>query len=403
MARTGPGTSECTVGWTLWGEVGLGANALTKSYFDKAGLYSSMSTQEGVRHFLRELGQAQPAPYTVHMGQAEQAAVRRLLPGFLEQQRREPFYLGRIIQQSRDRLVTERVFSRDDDGYLAGHVVDGRPTLPGAFVTEIAVEAATGLRPDLFATAVTDLSFEHFLKLAERPGTKRIVAEVIRVGDDGVDVGVRVLEDVIAPTGQVLVRGRRHFSATVELRREPRPPARWRSWPEDGATPVPDPYHSGASPVVLSGEFHSTERTRVLPDGGRSAYTNPVPATHPVYRRFSVPVLLLDGLLRTGVLELLDGRYVPICAPVRIGRIELFEPVSDAALADREIELFAAREFSPSQGSGGSCRFVAADRSGQVVLQVLDLDWVQLGYLDTITDGHVHHPPVHPHPIGVAP
>src|SRR5262249_35858393 len=52
------GADEYTIGWTLWGSVGLGAKPLTKAYFEKAGLYSNMATEEGIHHFLRELHQS---------------------------------------------------------------------------------------------------------------------------------------------------------------------------------------------------------------------------------------------------------------------------------------------------------------------------------------------------------
>ncbi|MGY2063541.1 SDR family NAD(P)-dependent oxidoreductase, partial [Nocardia gipuzkoensis] len=49
------GRNETTMAWTLWGEVGMGANPLTKAYFDRTRQYSNMTTEEGIGHFLREL------------------------------------------------------------------------------------------------------------------------------------------------------------------------------------------------------------------------------------------------------------------------------------------------------------------------------------------------------------
>ncbi|WP_125777417.1 SDR family oxidoreductase [Antribacter gilvus] len=405
VVHDAPDAAQTTLGWTLWGEIGLGANELTKAYFDKSGLYSSMGTAEGIRHFLREIAEPRPHTYTVHLGDAEEQAVQRLLPGFLEQTAAPapssstnepspgagagtdlPFYADRVVERDDRRIVVERAFGPERDAYLAGHVVGGRPTLPGAFVSEIAVEAARLLRPGLVPVALADLTFERFLKLGSRDVLKRVTAELVD-GErpDGADVRVTVSEDILAPDGRVLVADRVHFTATVELRAEGRPPATWEPWDESGAVAVPDPYHAPGSPVLLAHEFHATTGTRVLAEGGRSRYTSPVPADHPVYSRFSVPVLLLDGLLRTGVLELHEGHLVPVCAPLRIGRLELFGDVSDAGLADRAVELYAGRTGSPSQDGPQGTRFVAVDGDNRVLLQVLDLDWVLLGHLDTTT------------------
>lgn len=384
LSRSRPGAVETTLGWTLWGDTGLGADELTKAYFDKAGTYSSMTSAEGVRHFLREIGQAAPHPYTVHLGDAEERAVRSLVPGFLPTES-SSFYLGREVERTPAKVVHERTFSLRTDSYLDGHLVDGTATLPGAFVAEIAVEAARSLRPDLVVTAVRDLRFERFLKVDERERTKRICAAAVGEGPEGADVLVQVLEDVIAPDGRVLVRDREHFRAVVECRLRPRPPGRWHGWDETAAREVADPYHAPGSPVLLSGEFRSTTRTRVLPEGGRSRYAVPVPPGHPVYSRFQVPVLALDGLLRTGVLDIVDDSLVPVCAPLTIGRLEIFEALNDCDLGERGGELYAERTHGLSEDAAPGTRFVLTDRGGQVVLQVLDLTWIRLGFIDTTT------------------
>ncbi|MGB3187261.1 MAG: SDR family oxidoreductase [Ornithinimicrobium sp.] len=389
LARNAPERRETTVGWTLWGEVGLGANELTKAYFDKSGLYSSMSTEEGIRHFLRELGQGGAiSPYTVHLGEPEEKAVRRLVPGLLEATpaSRGSFYVDQVVEERPDRIVLERQMDEERDFYLQGHLVEGRPTLPGAFVAQFMVEAAHRLRPDLVATAIADMTFHRFLKVGQRSATKRIVSEIVdRFADGGINVSIRVSEDIVAPNGQVLVTDRIHFTGTVELRPHARPLAMWQPPHEAGAVQVPDPYHAQGSPVALSAEFRSTSNTRWTPTGARSRYACPVPIDHPVYQHFDVPVLLLDGLLRTGVLEVPQSRLVPVCAPLRIGRLELFGTTNDSRLAGSEVHLFATGPSPTDAASGGDNRFVAAHADGRVVLQVLDLDWVLLGYIDTNT------------------
>lgn len=386
------GGTEFTIGWTLWGEVGLGANELTKAYFTKSGLYSNMSTAEGVHHFVRELNLAKSSPYTIHLGDAEKAAVDRLLPGFLAPQP-AGFYLGRVLRHGSNMVEFERVFDLRTDGYLRHHLVAGAPTLPGTFVTEIAYEAARWLMPDLRVYAFEDLVFHHFLKLNEKTGpiAKKISAQVVERRPDlgQARVRVRVSTDVTAPNGTVLVRDKLHFEVDALMAdRIPAAPT-WQPWHPADETPVPDPYHHPASPVLLTDEFVSTGDTRLHPSGKRATYTLRLPEGHPTFAHFELPTLLLDGLARTGVLALVRGDLVPLAAPLRIGRIDLYEVGGDIEVARRydHLDLYVIMPNSDpvARGTGMGNRFVAVRPDGRVLLQMKDLDWTVMGYLERST------------------
>ncbi|HET9871810.1 MAG TPA: SDR family oxidoreductase [Propionibacteriaceae bacterium] len=409
-ASAASGATEITIGWTLWGEVGLGASELTKSYFEKSGLYSHMSTEEGVHHFVRELNQLRPAPYTVHLGAAERAAVDRLIPGFLDRPQpasapvsghpAEPassmpqlqgFYLDRLVESGPDRMVFEHDFDLNSDDYLRHHLVDGVPTLPGTFVTEMACEAAAALVPELQPYALEDVVFDHFLKVypGKRPLPKRIHARVVerRAPFEHAVVEIRVTGDVVAPNNTVLVKDRLHFSARVLLSHELPTAPSWKPWHPAAEQPVVDPYHQPGSPVLLTREFVSTTRTRLHPRGKRSTYNLALPPDHPVFGQFRVPVILLDGLLRTGVLAQTESGLIPLAAPVRIGRVDLYERINDAQVLGRrgEVELYAVTpEATPdARHPGAGNRFVAATSDGRMLLQLKNLDWTLIGYLDT--------------------
>ncbi|MFB8198364.1 cytochrome P450 [Kitasatospora purpeofusca] len=416
------GIHEFTVGWTLWGEVGLGANELTKAYFEKSGLYSAMSTAEGVHHFVRELNLAKPSPYTVHLGDAERRAVDRLLPGFLnpgaprggsdsavpqEPVRPErpaaagpvapevlPFYLGEVVERGTDSVTFERVFDLERDDYLRHHKVGDAPTLPGTFVTEIAFEAASWLVPDLKVYAFEDLRFHHFLKVREsdRAGLrKRIRAELVeRRADLGqAVVAVRITHDVVAPNGTVLVKDRLHFEVRVLLAGDLPDAPHWKAWHPAAETPVPDPYHSPGSPVLLTDLFVSTTDTRLHPDGKRATYNLELPLDHRVFGSFGIPVVLLDGLARTGVLALVDGDLIPLAAPLGIGRIDVYEHGGDSHVAARygRVDLYAVLPGAEADGrnAGSGNRFVAVRPDGRILIQMKDLDWTLMGYLDRST------------------
>jgi NAD(P)-dependent dehydrogenase (short-subunit alcohol dehydrogenase family)/3-oxoacyl-(acyl-carrier-protein) synthase len=362
------GEDEFTIGWTLWDGVGMGADELTKAYFRRAGSYTHMAIGEGVRHFVQEVHATPRRPSVVHLGAAERVTVASFYPGYLE----PGFYLRKLAARDDRSATFECLFHTDTDAYLDHHRVRDVPTLPGTFVMELAAEAARYLVPGKEVVAFEELTFDHFLKL--RPGTgpavKRITA-TIEPGGRAVDV--RVTTDVISPGGVTLVRDRLHFSARVVLDDGFPVAPRWDRWPAEGETRVPDPYHAPASPVRLTGPFVSTSDTRLTPLGKRARYRAELAGDDPVWSRFTVPVILLDGLARTGVLDLVDDHLVPVAAPLSIRRVELFQQGNDIELVGRHgsLELYA----TPAE-------LTASTSDGMVVARMTDIRATLMGYLD---------------------
>ncbi|MBH0778089.1 SDR family oxidoreductase [Nocardia bovistercoris] len=382
---------EFTIGWTLWGEVGLGANALTKAYFDKSGQYSNMSNAEGAHHFVRHLQRRRPQPYVAHLGTAEYGAVDSQLPGFLPFSPR-PFYLDRVLDSGTDGdrpwALYERVFDLDTDGYLRHHLVNGAPTLPGALIAEMVLEAAATLVPDLRVYAIEDLAFHHFIKVPEgsRPLVKRIRAEVVdRRHDLGqARVRVTVTGDITAPNGTVLVRDKLHCTAVALMSAVLPTAPRWTDWYPAEEEPALDPYHHPASPVSLTGMFVSTSDTRLHPCGKHSTYSLRLEPGDPVFSRFRVPSILLDGLLRTGgIAGNGAGRRLPIVVPLRFGRLDLYEHTNDALVGrGGPVRLHAVLPWDGEKPGAGN-RFTAVRPDGRIILTLKELDCAIVGYLDT--------------------
>ncbi len=396
------GIDEFVIGWTLWDEVGMGANELTRAYFKRAGSYSHMPVQEGIRHFLAELAGPRDCAGLVHLGEAERVTVEQFYPGYLDGRaaagpRRGRFYLRRELPapdgQEGTAVSFECSFDLDTDGYLEHHLVRGIPTLPGTFVTELAAEAALHLVPGGDVVALEDVRFEHFLQVhREIPqGPKRITARIAdRIGDL-TTVEVTVSYDVVSPSGVQLVSGRPHFRARVLVNKGFSAAPVWQPWDDREEYPVPDPYHAEGAPVRLTGPFVATTATRSGPRGARALYRAGLDPAQAPWSSFLVPAVLLDAMARTGVLAPVDG-LIPVAAPLSIRRVDLYQQANDLELMAEhgQLDLYVVNPGFGGPRSDGN-RFVAVAPGGRVVAQMKDLTATVIGHLDPAT-GVVHAP-----------
>jgi NAD(P)-dependent dehydrogenase (short-subunit alcohol dehydrogenase family) len=393
------GIDEYTIGWTLWSTVGLGSHPVFQTFLEKSGLYTKMTTHEGIHHFVREVNCASHPPSVVYMGPAEKAALTAYIPDYFAVPERPAaapdlapaplatadFYLGSVLSRSSDDVTFERVVSLDTDPYLRHHVVNGYPTLPGTFVTEIAAEAASHLAPGWKVVALQDAAFSHFLRVYDRgrAAVKKIHARVVERRDDQLLVHIRVLTDVTGPNGRVLVKDKQHFAITAVMRGEyPSAPV-WECWTRHGEVPVPDPYHFANAPVALTDMFVSTRDTRVHPWGKRATWQLNVADADPVFSRFLVPTILLDGLARIAVLNFVHGDFLPLVAPASIRRIDFYEPGNDCELWRKygPLDLYSTPRDFRFDEELASNRFVAARADGTMVVQMKDVAGVVVGYV----------------------
>ncbi|MCA7951568.1 SDR family oxidoreductase [Burkholderia seminalis] len=399
--RAALGHDEFTIGWTLWRSVGLGSNPVTRAFLEKSGLFTSMRTAEGQHHFMRELGLGERAAMSVHLGEAERRAIETHLPGYFTLDEaevappvaasRDPdFYLGRELARTDDSVTFERVFDLEHDAYLQHHVVNGFPTLPGTFVPEVAAEAALRLMPGLKVVGFADAAFLHFLRVydAKRPSAKRIHARIAARDGDAVLVHVRISGDVLAPGGQVLVRDKPHFEITVRLAAAYAPAPVWSEPPGGTFVPVADPYHFDAAPVRLTGMFVSTTDTGMSETGKQARFRLNLPDGDPVFSRFVVPSILLDGLARVAALDHVAGDYIPLAAPMSIGRIDLYEAGNDCELAARHASIalrVTPRAFALEGPASSGNRFVAVRPDGRILMQMRDVTGIVTGYVHRVT------------------
>jgi hypothetical protein len=120
-----------------------------------------------------------------------------------------------------------------------------------------------------------------------------------------------------------------------------------------------------------------------------------------VYRSFLLPALLLDGLLRVGMLDDVGDGYRALNAPTAIARIDLYGSGNDAetAAAHPDVELYSA---SPARSEGSANigvepenRAVAATADGSVLVRIEGVASAVMGYVHPATGRSLDrlHPP----------
>ncbi|HKG49050.1 MAG TPA: SDR family NAD(P)-dependent oxidoreductase, partial [Actinomycetales bacterium] len=389
------GADEFAIGWSLWASVGLGADPVKRTFLEKGGMYTRMSTEEGVHHFLREVHLPTHQPSVVLMGDAEKSALLDYRPSFPIRSaaaRSGEFFVDSVTPLTPGSVEVERTFDLSRDAYLAEHSVYGHATLPGTFVTELAAEAARVLEPGRHAVTFENLQFVKFLRVydATRPVRKKVRATVMSRSAQETVVDVQVLTDVVSPGGVVLQRDKPHFSLVVRMREEFPDAPTWDHWSaaEDGPA-TPDPYHLENPAVLLTGAFVSTRGTRQHALGRRAEYDLHVAAGDRRFSQFLVPALLLDGLVRVSVLTPVDDGYLTLAAPASMRRIDLYQPANDLQLAAAypTLSLYSSPRGIDLEDPTCGNRCVAVAPDGHVVTQIHDTTTALLGYVHPDT-GH---------------
>lgn len=381
---------EMTIGWNLWRDAGLGADPLMLSLLGRRYQFTPMSSPSGVAHLLRELAQPERSHYMVLMGDGELSELGLRPDQVLQAGRqRGTFLLGDERFRDGDALVVERDFSLETDPYLRDHVVEGVPTLPGTFVAEMAAEAATSLIPGMVVTGFRDLTLRAFLRVP--PGEvikRRTRATVIEHDDHRAEVAVRVTADVFAPGGQLLVEDRLQYETVVVLADQPLAAPYWEPWSSaDDGPGVPDPYHVPNPAVHLTDSFVTTADTRLHALGRRATSAPREHLCDPIQESFLIPPLLLDGLLRVGMLDDVGQGYRALNAPTSIARIDLYGPGNDleTAAAHPQVDLYSVppRGLDAQAGVGlpPKNRSVAATPDGTVLASIEGVASVPLGFV----------------------
>ncbi|WEV29336.1 SDR family NAD(P)-dependent oxidoreductase [Streptomyces sp. 71268] len=265
--------------------------------------------------------------------------------------------------------------SLDRHPYLLDHLVDGRPTVPGTFILELAAEAAAELAPGLVPVRITDVVLSQFIRAARHrwPRTLRVTATTEGPGR----IRVRVTSPPQGPVPE-----REHTRMVVHLARSA-PVGPWGPPPIGHGTPAPNTYRLPDTPVRLGGVFDALSEPRFQPDGGSATLClAPVRDSAP-FDGFLLPSLALDCLLRTCVL---DGRRpgpVPVLVPTALASVDLFTTANDRELAATYPDGLVLRHWFDA-ATGDEC-YAALAPDGRVLLQVTGVSGAVKGWYDAAT------------------
>ncbi|WP_410604769.1 SDR family oxidoreductase [Amycolatopsis sp. lyj-90] len=331
------GRDEQGIGWPIWSETGMGSSELVQAHNARTGLMAPLSTAEGVRHFAHEIAAHRTTePVVSFLHQIELEKFGTQFPGlFLTADDAPPSFLldTPYLRTPRHARWTLDM-TAERTGWLEQHLVKGTPTVPGAVLAAVAAEAAIQLRPRLVPVELRSLRFSSFVRPhagdSRRPSSPFQV-DASMVGED--EIHVVISSDVTGPGGQLLRTGREHFSGTVVL----------GTVETDQVTRVPsvgaevsDPYYLEGAAVHLDGMFHATDAWLAGPSGSSARWRLPQ-ASRPDERflaqRSPIPVILIDSLLRTGVLCADESGRQVVKVPRAVEKVELRVAGSDQLIA----------------------------------------------------------------------
>ncbi|MFF8442198.1 SDR family oxidoreductase [Streptomyces californicus] len=284
------GTDETSLCWPMWDEVGICAEPMLRSFMERTTDGLLMALPAGTALFLEELRHPSSAPVIAYASEATLAGFRRRLPH----------------ADVGDEPAVELSVDLAGQSFLTGHIVLGRPTLPGMVSTEWAGRVAAALVP-----GSVPIAFEH-LEFRRRVGEVPVRLTARLLAPDRAEVLLSA--PVRTPDGVVLDPERVHYRMEVVLGAAPPAPPRWTPAGPAPTTPFPTAYYQPNPYVHLHGVLHTLADVTI--DGDRAA-ARYVGADLPGFTR---PVMLLDALVQ---LRSVVGTQGP-ALPVAVERVRTF-------------------------------------------------------------------------------
>lgn len=211
--------------------------------------------------------------------------------------------------------------------FLEDHLVNGIPTMPAAFLTCIAADAARRLRPELKITAYENTHSHRFVRVPRDRGAElRVHARVASENEDETTIYVRILSDFVHKSGKVLQTDILHNETLIRLSDKlPGPPARLFDSDQVSGLTLPDPYVLPGSNVQLNGQFASTQ-TIAVGASRRIATYQLAKHRYPdsPYAYLLPNMIFVDAFWRFGTVQLLRDQTLGVYVPVQCGIMRVY-------------------------------------------------------------------------------
>ncbi|GAA0477233.1 SDR family oxidoreductase [Streptomyces olivaceiscleroticus] len=388
-ARATEGADEVALASGLWVESGMAsADTPGGAFLARQGEIGQLTDAQGREFFRTEVrGRGSHGLATTWIGEADWTTLQHRATGFRAAceavARTAPEQTRTTVSAARraflsgppqyDDATANWTFEigLDEHPYLLEHLVDGRPTVPGTFILEMAAEAAAELAPGLIPARITDVVLSQFIRAARHRWPRTLRVSAVRDGDQ---VRVRITSPAVGPIPE-----REHTRMVVHLARV-LPNGQWCPPVPPGGFDAPNTYELPGTPVELSGVFEALRCPRLAADGGSAELRLSLPPSGGVFSRFILPSIALDCLLRTSVL---DGRQpgdVPVMVPTGLASVDLYTPANDVELAAGWPDGLVLRHwFDPASGEE-RCAVAAPD--GRALIQVTGITGADKGAYD---------------------
>ena len=373
-----------SVAWLGWAGIGMTRGSEFAALAANRGLRGITKTegQEIFAHFLT--GEA-TAPINILMadGELKFYSVVTTPQSYVAPER--PVASAKTKPNS---LTIERTVTADGAPYILNHLVDGIPTLPGAYLIMIVAEAALELRPDLKITAFEDASFRRFVRLKSNgPTNLRLNATLVSEDEASSVVRVQVVSDFTHKNGMVLQKDVVQTEISVRMAASVHRAGATNGLSRPHGRAMSDPYVMEGSPVQLDGPFKTL--TNIVVGDSRRAADYVLADKTPgglSGRAFLSNLMVMDSLWRFGAIDMDADNTLPVYVPEACKVMKIYYDLTspgEASALSRALSMAGANptaeedrltigpvEVRDSAGSvlltvdGGICRRLGEVRNG---------------------------------------
>jgi acyl transferase domain-containing protein/NAD(P)-dependent dehydrogenase (short-subunit alcohol dehydrogenase family)/acyl-CoA thioesterase FadM len=358
VERRSLGEDWTSIAWLGWASVGM-TKGSEYAALAAARQLRPVTTGEGAALFTELLG-----------GKPEVASIITISDRELEWYR-EPF-----CGQGNTFSGPSWTISLETFPLASNHIVGGKPTIPGSFEIDLAMQAARTVRPDWVVYATENLRWLRFVRVRDKKSSVlRSDLIIEKCSPNSCTIRVRLLSDGLHPSNHEVKSSTLHFECRVRLK----PCAEVLPSLVTGAFGVvsdrlPDPYHFSGTVVRLSGPFCPITRIEISERIRRATFQFDGTATPTSMKDALGPVVLLDATCRFAMIHRDVHGVFPLYVPVACGELQIRPGTNDNTLvtSGKAITLWGDNPRL-SEGKMSNRWAEACDPHGHVIFRAIDL------------------------------